>query len=117
MGKCVHSAVINAPVDEVWQRLRNFHRPVSGPARSSHSSPLASKYDLCDIAKLNEVHPNIRIPRREWLVAGERTPLRFRGESSSFSSSAYFFDSPAVTYSPEKPWRTQEDSNLQPPAP
>jgi hypothetical protein len=25
MGKCVHSAVINAPVDEVWQLLRNFH--------------------------------------------------------------------------------------------
>ena len=25
MGKCVHSAVIDAPVDEVWQLLRNFH--------------------------------------------------------------------------------------------
>jgi hypothetical protein len=25
MGKCVHSAVINAPADEVWQLLRNFH--------------------------------------------------------------------------------------------
>ncbi|MBW2628025.1 MAG: SRPBCC family protein [Deltaproteobacteria bacterium] len=25
MGKCVHSAVINAPVDQVWQVLRNFH--------------------------------------------------------------------------------------------
>ena len=25
MGKCVHSAVINAPVDQVWQTLRNFH--------------------------------------------------------------------------------------------
>lgn len=25
MGKCVHSAVINAAVDEVWQLLRNFH--------------------------------------------------------------------------------------------
>ena len=25
MGKCVNSAVINAPVDEVWQVLRNFH--------------------------------------------------------------------------------------------
>jgi hypothetical protein len=25
MGKCVHSATINAPVDQVWQTLRNFH--------------------------------------------------------------------------------------------
>ncbi len=25
MGKCVNSAVVNAPVDEVWQVLRNFH--------------------------------------------------------------------------------------------
>ncbi len=25
MGKCVHTAVINAPVDQVWQLLRNFH--------------------------------------------------------------------------------------------
>lgn len=25
MGKCVHSTVVNAPVDEVWQVLRNFH--------------------------------------------------------------------------------------------
>ncbi|MBW2223557.1 MAG: SRPBCC family protein [Deltaproteobacteria bacterium] len=25
MGKCHHSAVISAPVEEVWQLLRNFH--------------------------------------------------------------------------------------------
>ena len=25
MGECKHSAVINAPVDEVWRLLRNFH--------------------------------------------------------------------------------------------
>jgi hypothetical protein len=25
MGKCVHSAVINAPIDQVWRALRNFH--------------------------------------------------------------------------------------------
>jgi hypothetical protein len=25
MGKCVSSAVVNAPVDEVWRVLRNFH--------------------------------------------------------------------------------------------
>ncbi len=25
MGQCLHSAVINAPVDEVWKLLRNFH--------------------------------------------------------------------------------------------
>ena len=25
MGKCVNSAVIPAPVDEVWKRIRNFH--------------------------------------------------------------------------------------------
>jgi len=25
MGKCYNSVVINAPVDEVWQTIRNFH--------------------------------------------------------------------------------------------
>lgn len=25
MGKCVHSVVVNAPVDQVWQVIRNFH--------------------------------------------------------------------------------------------
>lgn len=35
MGECVNSAVIAAPVDEVWRRIRNFHDMSWTPAIAS----------------------------------------------------------------------------------
>lgn len=71
MGKCVHSAVINAPVDEVWQLLRNFH-DMSWTAAAESVEPVGDAFRV----ERRFGHPGVLRPVLQDLPRAPKSPLR-----------------------------------------